>query len=805
VRLKWLLLLGLWLVGVVFPVCGQQPAGTYNVKTDGTAQGNGVSDDTVAIQAALNNAKVQGKSVYFPSGNYLISGQIDVPNLTSVYGDKSGVSLIKCATPYVGFGEPDNDGTTVGDLAVEDMFFLNVSVYFTGYQKDRIAVRRCVMATDQVHSADWFLCTLSRGDGNTLEDNIFLAGHDSGNWPGTWIKGFTTYRNTRMHVYRNVFGLDLINLNWLTQWQGYAAWSNVQSRLQQFQSIASLPSKMGEFGGGIRLNECVDTVLDQNVFHFDHAACDVPQDATHLNVDHIIYATQATNVVMTRNWMRGHPPTVGGGLKHRDTAGPGVIAANYFDDTPLIVYSYSSSPNLGFDNQLIYNNYFKVYDFVSAGKPGGERFGIGFLSEDTLTGTNNTVDRNIIETSNEAGVPINLRQGTTPAWKIYQSNRFAGSSNVVAITGLAGPYTYAAGAPPTALTDPYKNLLLPLLNVPRYDEAPVTNHPPVFTGDQITRGDATNGIAYSGQTLAGTATDMDAGTTLTYSKVSGPAWLTVAGSGALSGTPGNSDMGTNSWTVLVSDGITNATATLKIVVVASGGGPVTVNFEPTDDTTAKQAFPTTIYGAETVMNTRNSATTEMNGYLKFNVQGVGGPVTGVKLRLYSLHDHTVSVHAVADTTWSEGSLVWNNKPIIGPVLASLAVTSNSMAEISLPASAVTTNGYVSFALKTGSASFRNFNTKEAGVNKPELEVIYNIMEGNVNEAPVISTVAGGGTFNFSFSGPAGQGYHVYSSTNVTVPISSWQMVTNGTFGVGAESYSESATDNQQKFFRVGSP
>ena len=43
------------------------------------------------------------------------------------------------------------------------------------------------------------------------------------------------------------------------------------------------------------------------------------------------------------------------------------------------------------------------------------------------------------------------------------------------------------------------------------------------------------------------------GDTLTYSKVSGPAWLSVASNGALSGTPGNSDVGANSFTVKVTD------------------------------------------------------------------------------------------------------------------------------------------------------------------------------------------------------------------------------------------------------------
>lgn len=69
--------------------------------------------------------------------------------------------------------------------------------------------------------------------------------------------------------------------------------------------------------------------------------------------------------------------------------------------------------------------------------------------------------------------------------------------------------------------------------------------------------------------LAGSASDPD-GDSLQYSRVSGPSWLNVASSGALSGTPSSNDIGTNSWTVQVSDGSGGTdTATLQINVAAA--------------------------------------------------------------------------------------------------------------------------------------------------------------------------------------------------------------------------------------------
>lgn len=82
---------------------------------------------------------------------------------------------------------------------------------------------------------------------------------------------------------------------------------------------------------------------------------------------------------------------------------------------------------------------------------------------------------------------------------------------------------------------------------------PPTNVPPVFTHDPIHKANAIINQPYSGQTLTGSATDAD-GDTLTYSKVTGPAWLNIAPDGTLSGTPGSGDKGMNTWTVEVSDG-----------------------------------------------------------------------------------------------------------------------------------------------------------------------------------------------------------------------------------------------------------
>lgn len=100
-----------------------------------------------------------------------------------------------------------------------------------------------------------------------------------------------------------------------------------------------------------------------------------------------------------------------------------------------------------------------------------------------------------------------------------------------------------------------------------------SNSAPSFAANPLARGNAAEDVAYSGQTLAGSATDANGGA-LAYSKVTGPSWLTVASNGALSGTPGNSDVGSNLFVVRVTDG-SGATddANLYIAVANANDAP----------------------------------------------------------------------------------------------------------------------------------------------------------------------------------------------------------------------------------------
>ncbi|MBP7948061.1 MAG: autotransporter-associated beta strand repeat-containing protein [Verrucomicrobiales bacterium] len=79
-----------------------------------------------------------------------------------------------------------------------------------------------------------------------------------------------------------------------------------------------------------------------------------------------------------------------------------------------------------------------------------------------------------------------------------------------------------------------------------------SNQAPNFAGDPFTFPNAAVLGNYSGQTLAGLASDPES-SPLTYAKVSGPAWLQVAPDGTLSGTPTSGNAGDNLFLVKVMD------------------------------------------------------------------------------------------------------------------------------------------------------------------------------------------------------------------------------------------------------------
>ncbi|MEM9400019.1 MAG: DUF5060 domain-containing protein [Verrucomicrobiota bacterium] len=134
-----------------------------------------------------------------------------------------------------------------------------------------------------------------------------------------------------------------------------------------------------------------------------------------------------------------------------------------------------------------------------------------------------------------------------------------------------GGNTASLGAPPSNPADDWVILVESGMGP--------ANVPPVFTSDPVLVSDASEDVPYN-DSIAGAATDVD-GDTLTYSKVSGLAWLTIAADGTLSGTPTSSDLGVNYFTVMVADGQGGTDEAQLNVTVTSAQALLSIDFDTT--------------------------------------------------------------------------------------------------------------------------------------------------------------------------------------------------------------------------------
>jgi hypothetical protein len=125
------------------------------------------------------------------------------------------------------------------------------------------------------------------------------------------------------------------------------------------------------------------------------------------------------------------------------------------------------------------------------------------------------------------------------------------------------------------------------------------------------------------------------------------------------------------------------------------------------------------------IRTYHSSSSDTYSYLKFTVSGVTGPVSSVRLRLFVTDASAVAgrIYGVADTSWTEGTITWTNKPAVGSLLGTGASAPvGTWVEFDLGTS-IAGNGTYSLVLKDGSTDAAWYSSKE-GANPPQLVVTF---------------------------------------------------------------------------------
>ncbi|MDC0584768.1 DNRLRE domain-containing protein [Bacteroidales bacterium] len=505
-----------------------------------------------------------------------------------------------------------------------------------------------------------------------------------------------------------------------TEWSGYSGWNNLETRLQQFRQSQGLNNRLGAFRGAIRFNEDNGVFCFSNIMHFDPVFCSAdqgPPDSERPDMDHIFYLTQVTNFEIVSNWMGGHPNTPAGGLKHRNTNGPGVIAANYFHDTPLLMYAYTGDV-YAFENQLIYRNYFKILTNESS----FIRNGISYLPDDSnAPETNITIANNTYDCANGTSSVYISSKADASGFLVYNSNKYISGTTVEIASHTSLGYT--SGTPPTSLTSSYDGYSVPFLNIPEYGEIPIIE----VTGVTVSPISLSLEIGESSNLTETVSPSNATNKSVTWSS-NNTSVATVNSNGLVTAQgEGNATI-----TVKTNDG--NKTATCAITVTTPGGGTVTLN--PEDDAFVRgDSYADSNYGTSDVLDCKTGSSDKYTRqvYLKFDLSSVPGTVTNATLRLKAVSNSGSDTHNalfVSNDSWEESSITWNNKLAAVTTLDSKAAPSaGSWIELDVTnqvASELFGDQTISIALIANSAAYVKYYSKEASssADYPQLVVEY---------------------------------------------------------------------------------
>jgi hypothetical protein len=98
---------------------GLSSAGRLNVRSFGAA-GDGQTNDTAAIQAAINAVPTAGGAVYFPTGQYRVNAPLVLRSNLVLTGDGDGPSLIQ----QVGADQDLLTGTALNKIVIEKLYLV---------------------------------------------------------------------------------------------------------------------------------------------------------------------------------------------------------------------------------------------------------------------------------------------------------------------------------------------------------------------------------------------------------------------------------------------------------------------------------------------------------------------------------------------------------------------------------------------------------------------------------------------------------------------------------------------------------
>ncbi|MHA6481353.1 CBM96 family carbohydrate-binding protein [Paenibacillus sp. strain BS8-2] len=152
---------------------------------------------------------------------------------------------------------------------------------------------------------------------------------------------------------------------------------------------------------------------------------------------------------------------------------------------------------------------------------------------------------------------------------------------------------------------------------------------------------------------------------------------------------------------------------------------VTTEIMPTDDAKVQNGSnANSNYGSGKLLEVKNGSNDKRMSYLKFTVSSASAIIEAkLRLKVSSVSaNESLVVSRVNDNGWTEGGIIWNNKPAVStPIYTHPVVTGDVGTWLTIDVSDyVTGSGVYSFALEGAAGGLLKFDSSESSGNSPVL-------------------------------------------------------------------------------------
>ncbi|WP_025725152.1 glycosyl hydrolase family 28-related protein [Acholeplasma granularum] len=347
----------------------------YNVNDYGI-YGNDKIDDTVKIQNLINNLPDTYEGIYFPSGKYIVSGELFFAPKVNLKGAIDGSTIIHGSDNEYAAIFRDRFNVDLSNIIIENFIFDNVLIFSNSNNHDRFTIRYNVFINGK--KPDMNLMTGLKPNADNLNGGELTAYYISRNYQGIDIyeniflrdefskgRGIATYYNTNSNIHHNYFGLleNYDQTKHLVTANIQRLYNNIQRSSNNNELI--LNSDQGYFMTAINnLNGDQNIHINNNIIHInDHIEELHYNDKSGLtlgfNQDHLIYSKGFDGLFIYNNYFNGQQNNADGGVKIRNGKNA-VIYGNYFDDVGLLLYIQNDHPIKYFESLYVAENTFNI-------------------------------------------------------------------------------------------------------------------------------------------------------------------------------------------------------------------------------------------------------------------------------------------------------------------------------------------------------------------------------------------------------------------------------------------------------------